>query len=102
MKEQYRLEMQAKIDELDKQMAEIEARIKSGDDPAHKKDYEEHLADFHAKKDALASKLHEMSASSEDSWHGHKKDAEGIYSDLARYIGRIYAKYTGSGGTGMF
>jgi predicted nucleic acid-binding Zn-ribbon protein len=102
MKEKYRLEMQAKIDGLEKQMHEIESQIKTGNDAAHKQDYENHLADFQSQKNALVSKLNEMSSSPEDAWHDHKKDAEGIYSNLAKYIGRIYAKYTGSGGTGMF
>ncbi|MBF0482441.1 MAG: hypothetical protein HQK81_13775 [Desulfovibrionaceae bacterium] len=102
MKEAYHREMQSKIDELEKQMEEIKAKIKISGDDAHRKDYESHLAEFQAQKDVLTNKLHEMNAAHEDDWHAHKKDAEGIYGNLARYIGKVYAKYTGSGGTGMF
>jgi len=99
MKETYHREMQAKIDELEKQMADIQSRIKTSGDAAHAKDYESHLADYQAKRDALVSKLNEMGTSHEDAWPGQKKEAEGIYSDLTKYFARIYA---GSGGTGMF
>ena len=101
MKENYRLEMQAKIDALEKQMGEIRARVKTGGD-AQKREYESHLADFQAQKDKLLKKLIEIDAAPEADWQGHKKEAEGLYANLSRYIGKIYAKYTGSGGTGMF
>jgi len=102
MKEAYHRDMLAKIDALEEQMNAIQEQIKTSEDEAHRKEYQSHLAEYQAKRDELAGKLQEMSAAHEDAWHGHKNDADTLYGHLSKYMSKVYAKYTGSGGTGMF
>jgi hypothetical protein len=102
MKEEYLVAMQAKITELETQIGALEKKVQTIGDAVKKQECQTHIADFKARKMALLGKLNHLGGLPGDTWRANKTEVDGVYNDLAAYIGKIYAKYTGSSGTGMF
>ena len=85
-REEYQAAMQKKLDELDVQIAELQAEADAASQEAEddaKHEYEEAMATLKEKRQAMANKLTELKSAYDDAWRDVAEGVDAAWDDVS-------------------
>ena len=87
LREDYRHEVNTKLTELDKKIADLDAKAKT-EAPKKKADLDAKLADIHASREAFVNEYRTVETASASTWDDVKKRVDKSWSELEAKVNR--------------